>query len=163
MKRFNTFLYENNSPIYTNLKPGQTLYCTQDYDKYSELQDNNKQQCKEIKIRYVEDRGIEELIGDKYRITSIICEHNDYGISSFIIKDKPNEKNKEFKFKSVYSNSKQWWFVSVSKEGLKEALKSKYIKKIQEVDEEISKLQSEIENFLAKKSKFEAKLNEEIE
>lgn len=163
MKSFNTFLYESNSPIYTNLKAGITLYCTQDYDKFSELQDSNKQQCKEIKIRSVEDKGIVKLFSDKYRITSVRCENNQYGIDTFEIHDNPNEGNKEFIFKSVYSRSGNWWFVSISKEGLKEALKSKYAKKIQEVDEEISKLQSEIESKLAKKAKFEAKLNEEIE
>lgn len=163
MKSFNTFLYENNNPIYTNLKPGITLYCTQDYDKWSELQDSNKQQCKEIKIKFVEDKGIVKLLSDKYRITSIICESNPYGINSFEIHDDPNQGNKEFIFKSVYTHSGRWWFVSVSKEGLKEALTSKYAKKIKEVDEDISKLQSEIESKLAIKAKFEAKLNEEIE
>lgn len=163
MKSFNTFLYESNTPIYTNLKSGTILYCTQDYDKFSELHSNNKQQCKEIKIKSVEDKGIVKLISDKYRITSIRCESNPYGINSFEIHDDPNQGNKEFVFKSVYSHSGQWWFVSVSKEGLKEALASKYAKKIKEVDEEISKLQSEIETKLAIKAKFEAKLTEEIE
>ena len=164
MKSINDFLYENNnSSIYTNLKSGMILYCTQDFDKWSELQDYNKQKCKEIKIRSVEDRGIEKLIGDKYRITSVRCEDNPMRIDTFEIHDKPNEENKEFIAKSVYSRNNEWWFVSVSKEGLKEALQSKYAKKIQEVDDEISKLQNQINYKLEQKAKFEAKMNEELE
>ena len=73
MKILSNFINENKlENIYNNIDKGTILYVVYDTDKYYDKfsKENKKHKCSQIKIKSVENRGIEDLFG-KGKIISI--------------------------------------------------------------------------------------------
>lgn len=166
MKNLNNFINENKlENIYSNIDKGTILYIVYDsdkhYDKFSK--DNKKHKCSQIKIKSVENRGIEDsFTKGKINTTCVYLESNPYKINHFLIFDKPNEKNKEFKIQRVHGGD-SWYFAGISKDDVIGAIKSKYSDQIREIDEEISKLMENINSLNEQKENLIKKLEVELE
>ena len=162
MKTINRFINEEKlENIYTNLEKGTILYITPDYDKWS---DSNKHKCYQLKVRNVENRGSEELIGrGKVNTTYISIESNPFKITNFLIFDKPNEKKKEFFMQRIHGDGMNWYFAGISKKAVISALDSKYRKQLEEVDNKILKLQEQINDLNEEKQDIINKLKIELE
>ena len=167
MKTLSNFTNENKlENIYSNIDKGTILYVVYDtekyYDKFSK--DNKKHKCYQIKIKFVENRGIEDLFGKgKINTTCVYLESNPCKISHFLIFDKPNEKNKEFKIQRIYSDGSNWYFAGISKDAVIGAIKSKYSDQIREIDEEISKLMEKVNSLNEQKENLTKKLEVELD
>lgn len=167
MKILSKFINENKlENIYSNIDKGTILYVVYDTDKYSDKfsKDNKKHKCTQIKIKFVENQGVEDTFTKgKINTTCVYLESNPYKINHFLISDKPNEKNKEFKIKRIYGGDSNWYFAGISKDAVIDAIKSKYSDQIREIDEEISKLTQQIEGLNEQKENLTKKLEVELE
>ena len=168
MKILSNFINENKlENIYNNIDKGTILYVVYDTDKYYDKfsKDNKKHKCTQIKIKSVENRGVEDglIINGKFNTTCVYLESNPYKINHFLIFDKPNEKNKEFKIKRIHGDGQNWYFAGISKDDVIGAIKSKYSDQIREIDEEISKLMENINNLNEQKENLTKKLVVELE
>jgi len=167
MKNLNNFINENKlENIYSNIDKGTILYVVYDTDKYYDKfsKDNKKHKCSQIKIKSVENRGVEDLFGKgTVNTTCVDLESNPYKISHFLIFDKPNEKNKEFKIQRIHGGNSNWYFVGISKDDVINAIQSKYADQIREIDDEIAKLMKQIEGLNEQKENLTKKLAVEFE
>ena len=167
MKNLNNFINENKlENISNNIDKGTTLYVVHDTDKYYDKfsKENKKHKCSQIKIKSVENRGVEDsYTNGKVNTTCVYLESNPYKINHFLIFDKPNEKNKEFKIQRIHGEGSNWYFASISEDNVISAIKSKYSDQIREIDEEISKLMKQIEGFNEQKENLTKKLVVELE
>ena len=166
MKSINKFINEGNLPnIYTNIDKGTILYIVHDTDKVMDRisKENSKHKCSQIKIKSVENRGIEDSFAKgKINTTCVDLESNPYKISHFLIFDQPNEKNKEFSVKRIHGDG-TWYFAGISKDAVIGALKSKYADQIREIDDKISELMEEINGLNAQKENLTKKMVVELE
>ena len=166
MKDLNKFINEGNLPnIYTNIDKGTILYIVYDTDKYDDKfsKDNKKHKCSEIKIKSVENRGLEDSFAKgKINTTCVNLESNPYKITHFLIFDKPNEKNKEFKIQRVHGGD-TWYFAGISKDAVIGAIQSKYADQIREIDDKISELMQQIKDLNEQKENLTKKLVVELE
>lgn len=167
MKTLSNFTNENKlENIYSNIDKGTILYVVYDTDKYYDKfsKDNKKHKCTQIKIKFVENRGVEDsFTKGKVNTTCIYLESNPYKINHFLIFDKSNEKNKEFKIQRIHGDNSNWYFAGISKDDVIGAIKSKYSDQIREIDEEISKLMKQIEGLNEQKENLTKKLEVELE
>ena len=166
MKNLNNFINENKlENIYSNIDKGTILYVVYDTDKYYDKfsKDNKKHKCSQIKIKSVENRGVEHLFGKgKINTTCVDLESNPYKINHFLIFDIPGEKNKEFMVQRVHGGN-SWYFAGISKDVVIGAIKSKYSDQIREIDDEIDKLMKQIEGLNEQKENLTKKLVVELE
>lgn len=167
MKILSKFINENKlENIYNNIDKGTILYVVYDTDKYYDKfsKENKKHKCSQIKIKSVENRGVEDLFGKgKINTTCVYLESNPYKINHFLIFDKPNEKNKEFKIQRIHGDGSNWYFAGISEDNVISAIKSKYSEQIREIDEEISKLMENINSLNEQKENLTKKLVVELE
>lgn len=167
MKNLTNLIKEGNlSNIYTNIDKGTILYVVYDTDKYTDKisKENHKHKCVQIKINYVENRGIEKSFSNEKRNTTFVSlESNPYKINNFLIFDKPNEKNKEFVVQRVHGNGSNWYFAGISKDVVINAIQSKYSDQIREIDDEIAKLTKQIEGLNEQKENLTKKMVVELE
>jgi len=167
MKNLNNFINENKlENIYSNIDKGTILYVVYDTDKHYDkfFKDNKKHKCSQIKIKSVENRGVEDLFGKgKINTTCVDLESNPYKISHFLIFDKPNEKNKEFKIQRIHGGDSNWYFAGISKDAVIGAIKAKYSDQIREIDDEITKLMEQIKGLNEQKENLTKKLAVELE
>ncbi len=167
MKILSNYINENKlENIYNNIDKGTILYVVYDTDKYYDKfsKENKKHKCSQIKIKSVENRGVEDLFSKgKINTTYVYLESNPYKINHFLIFDKPNEKNKEFKIQRIHGDGSNWYFAGISEDNVISAIKSKYSEQIREIDEEISKLMKQIEGLNEQKENLTKKLVVELE
>lgn len=166
MKNLSHLINEGNLPnIYTNINKGTVLYVVHDTDKVMDRisKENSKHKCSQIKIKSVENRGIEDLFSrGKVNTTCVDLESNPYKIGHFLIFDKPNEKNKEFIVQRIHGGD-TWYFAGISKDAVIGALKSKYADQIREIDDKISELMKDINELNEQKENLTKKMVVELE
>ena len=167
MKNLNNFMNENKlENIYNNIDKGTILYVVYDTDKHDDKfsKENKKHKCSQIKIKSVENRGAEDsYTNGKVNTTCVYLESNPYKINHFLIFDKPNEKNKEFKIQRIHGDGSNWYFAGISEDNVINAIKSKYSDQIREIDDEIAKLMKQIEGLNEQKENLTKKLVVELE
>ena len=166
MKILSHLINEGNLPnIYTNIDKGTILYVVHDTDKVMDRmsKENSKHKCSQIKIKSVENRGIEDSFAKgKINTTCVYLESNPYKINHFLIFDQPNENNKEFIVQRVHGGD-SWYFAGISKDAVIGAIKSKYADQIREIDDKISELMGEINGLNEQKENLTKKMVVELE